>query len=140
MSKTTNSNKKIWLKRNFEDGDEFLFDVNYLLEHLTFEDVIKSSTTSEYWQRRGNLQAANFMKWQERKANNIENIVKELGDANKLTAIQVALHPKLELYSVIQGISRISYYSKHHIKYIPTRLYCDRNFDYTTHHMDFLSL
>jgi hypothetical protein len=133
-------NNKPWLNRQFSDGDCFQFDINYLLEHLTFEDVVKSSTTSAYWKQRGNIQAANFLSWQQGKEARLEKVVDELRDLEKLDAIQLALHPKLEMYSVINGISRLRLYGAHHVLKINTRLYHGKDFNYTSSSMGFLVL
>ena len=130
-------NEKVWLKRQFNDGDIFSLDVNYLLEHLTFEDVVKSSTNSDYWRKKGNISARNFLLWQEGKEARLEKTVTKLKDPMKLEPIQVALHPTLEMYSVINGISRLRYFSKHQISDIYLRLYHGCNFDYTTEYSFF---
>ncbi len=127
-------NKK-WLKRQFNDGEVFLLNTNYILEHLVFQDVIKSSTNSNYWQNKGNKQATKFMLWQEKKESQIEKIVDELPTPLEIHPIKLALHPTLELYSVIDGISRLRYFNNKNIINIRAKLYHGTNFKYESNHI-----
>ena len=128
-----NNNK--FLKKGFNDGEVFLLNTDYILEHLIFEDVIKSSTNSNYRRERGNKQATNFMLWQEGKEARIEKVIDELLNPLDIDPIKLRLHQTKELYTVIDGISRLRSFNKNNITTIPTRLYHGGNFSYESNHI-----
>ena len=135
MLNNNNNNNNNWLKRQFNDSDIFLLNTDYIMEHLTFVDVIKSSTNSDYWRKKGNIQATNFMLWQEGKEARLEKIFCELTNPLEINPIKLALHPTLELYSVISGISRLRYFNKNKIANIQAELYHGYNFAYESDHI-----
>ncbi|MGV8086222.1 MAG: hypothetical protein ACP5N1_01200 [Candidatus Woesearchaeota archaeon] len=130
-------NNKPWLERQFINEDIFLINVNYILEHLTFEDVVKTSTSSDYWKKKGNIQATNFLLWQEGKEARVEKVIKELENPLKIHPIKIAVHPTLELYTVMDGISRLRTFHKNNIEKIYTRMYRGYDFSYAPEHIFF---